>query len=254
MRAKKHLGQHFLKDQHYLSELVESVGVVNESSIVEIGPGLGHLTSKLINFNKRLFCIEKDAGLMGVLKNKFGNKIELILADALEFDWNALDAGEINTSKILIANLPYNISVPLIMRFLQYKIFFRQCVLIQKEVALRLSATFGSRDYGRISVLAQTFGNVKCCFDIPGNAFTPTTKVNSTFIILEQKESDIEFASFSNMLNECFAHRRKMIRGFVSEDIIKALSILGVPNTVRAEEVSVEQYQACYRVLRENKM
>lgn len=247
IKAKKHLGQHFLKDQFYLNKIIDHSQCAN-ACVIEIGPGQGHLTEHLLKNYNNVLAIEKDKELECHLRNKFAKEIKnatftLIINDALTWDF-----AQLPDPKVLIANLPYNISVPLIMQLLEHDAFQAQHILLQKEVAQRLCANHNTKSYGRISVLAQTFTNTQLHFHIPGSAFTPSTKVTSSFISLRSKPTsfNIDFVGFSHFLTQCFKHKRKMLRSFIDPKTINAFASIGIPLTMRAEQISVEQYQKCY--------
>ena len=250
IKAKKSLGQHFLNNNYYLYRIVSasSKKMFDVKHIIEIGPGTGLLTSLLLETGKNILCIEKDSSLYELLINKFGDNdnFQIINDDALEVNWSALKKD----NAILIANLPYNVSVPLIINYLENTdLFMQYCVLIQKEVAQRLAAKPNTKDYGRLAALAQVYCDVKIHFDIPGTAFSPRTKVTSSFITLTPKENvTVHFPTLSNMLQAVFNHRRKMVRstiGKTHQEIYEALLEEGVKPEARPEDITVSQFIAC---------
>lgn len=287
--ALKGLGQNFLSDMRFIAKIINAAGIDNNVNanngkdcvlkdnlekemtkskydcIVEIGPGMGVLTKRLLNFGLPVYVVEKDPRCVAYLKQMFlqendletdtdnvnifrggGNNLHIIHADALEFDFSSLPGK----NRILVANLPYNVSVPIILNYLaDTSLFKKYCVLIQKEVAERLVGKVNTRDYGRLAVLAQTFCNVKKNFDIPGNAFRPTTKVTSTFVTLTPKidisaekiafKAFSDFKALSSLVEKCFAYRRKMLRKSLAlyPDLIAKLKQLGIEDTKRAEQL-----------------
>lgn len=278
IRAKKSLGQHFLKNNHYLNRIISSsIQPISQSraahkmsdvkhfsdfdTIVEIGPGTGLLTDHLIKLNKQVICIEKDTSLAKLLTEKYSqnSNIQIIHADALYVNWKELNTPESNIeNSILIANLPYNVSVPLIIHYIQNTHLFKKySVLIQKEVAQRLAAKPDNKHYGRLAVLAQVYCDVKIHFDIPGNAFTPSTKVTSSFITiqpkpLDNKDIETDFNTLSNMLQIVFNHKRKMLRSTIGKThpaIFSALLEEGVQETARPENITLKQFINCTKKL-----
>jgi len=242
MFAKKSLGQNFLKDQRFLQKIFHSANLTeNTQTIVEIGPGMGALTKLLLQHKKPLYCIEKDQRLVEYLQKYFQgiNNLHIIHADALEFDFS-----QIPGKKILIANLPYNISVPLIINYLENtSLFEKYCVLIQKEVACRLAGKVGTADYGRLAVLSQAYCKVNKHFEIPGTAFQPTTKVTSTFITLEPLlNNNINFNKLSLIVEKAFSQRRKMLRGVLKKYPNLEPLFSEEEKTLRAEQISVEEF------------
>ena len=186
---KKYLGQHFLRDREILNKIALLKKIKNET-VVEIGPGKGALTEMIINQKPRkLIIIEKDKSLLPYLskiKNKNSKEIEIIIGDALSINYEELSKDKI----ILIANLPYNIASTLIIKLVKKSDIFKSMVLmVQKEVAERLSAKVSSKEYGRISVLMQTQSVIKKCFDVSPDKFFPKPNVFSTVIKIEIKRS-----------------------------------------------------------------
>nr|WP_156922612.1 16S rRNA (adenine(1518)-N(6)/adenine(1519)-N(6))-dimethyltransferase RsmA [Lebetimonas sp. JH292] len=204
MRAKKKFGQNFLKDKYYLEKIVEAMPNT-QNLIIEIGPGLGDLTEKLLE-KRKVTAIEIDKDLCEILKDKFPN-LNLICGDVLEF-WKKGSLAEENYD--LIANLPYYIATNIILKALKDKNAKNILVLIQKEVADKFSAKTGNRNYSSLAVLASSVAKVKKLFDIPPGAFVPAPKVTSSVILFEKfKESfNEEFAKF---LKIAFSNPRKTL-------------------------------------------
>jgi 16S rRNA (adenine1518-N6/adenine1519-N6)-dimethyltransferase len=223
---KKSLGQHFLKDPHYLRQIADAARLGPDDQVIEIGPGLGHLTNELATRSRRLIVIELDDRLILPLRETFAGmpNVEIVHGDALTFDYRAL-AG---TWKV-VANLPYYIATPLIQRLLDQRAAFTLLTLmIQKEVAERIAATPGGKEYGFLSVLVQYHAVPHIEFLVPSGAFTPRPKVDSAVITLMVRERPEFIAAsetlFQRVLAAAFGKRRKTLRN--------ALGALGIPREV----------------------
>nr|WP_228368723.1 16S rRNA (adenine(1518)-N(6)/adenine(1519)-N(6))-dimethyltransferase RsmA [Nautilia profundicola] len=204
MKAKKKFGQNFLKDKHYLEKIVQAMPKT-DNMVIEIGPGLGDLTEKLLE-KRRVTAYEIDKDLCEILKKKFPN-LNLKCGDVLEFWQETLE----NEKYDLIANLPYYIATNIILKALKDKNAKNILVLIQKEVADKFSAKAGDKNYSSLAILAQSVAKVKKLFDIPPGAFVPAPKVTSSVILFEKFENsfDEEFAKF---LKVAFANPRKTLK------------------------------------------
>ncbi len=194
IKAKKKYGQNFLKDKSYLQKIVESMPN-NENLVIEIGPGLGDLTEKLLE-KRRVLAFEIDKDLCEILKKKFP-ELNLKCGDVLDY-WQGSLADE---KYDLIANLPYYVATKIILNALKDKNAKNILVLIQKEVADKFSAKPGEKDYMSLAILAQSVANIKKLFDVPAAAFVPAPKVTSSVILFEKfKDSyDEDFAKFLKM-------------------------------------------------------
>lgn len=252
IHAKRSLGQNFLHDGMYLSRIVHAAKLLPQTDcIVEIGPGTGLLTSRLLEHGLPVYAIEKDTRCVEFLQQKFNNtNFHIINADALTYDFSTIPGKH----KMLIANLPYNISVPLILNYLSDRnAFEKYCVLVQKEVAGRLAGQVSTSDYGRLAVMSQTYCKITKHFDIPGNAFRPTTKVTSTFVTLQPYEDNntVDFQALSELVALCFAYRRKMLRVVLKEypNTLEAFISLGLPETIRAEQITKEQFLNVLKII-----
>jgi len=202
--AKKKFGQNFLKNQHYLEKIVEAMPK-SKNLVVEIGPGLGDLTEKLLE-KRRVSAYEIDKDLCEILKRKFP-KLNLKCGDVFDY-WNkTLENEEYD----LIANLPYYIATKIILKALKDKNAKNILVLIQKEVADKFCAKAKEKNYSSLAILAQSVANVKKLFNIPPKAFVPAPKVMSSVILFEKFKNsfDEEFAEF---LKVAFANPRKTLK------------------------------------------
>jgi len=230
IKAKKKFGQNFLKDRHYLAKIVESMPNT-DNLVVEIGPGLGDLTEKLLE-KRRVLAYEIDKDLCEILKEKFPN-LHLKCGDVLDY-WQDSLAEE---SYDLIANLPYYVATNIILRALKDKNAKNILVLIQKEVADKFSAKPNDKNYSSLAILAQSVAKVKKLFDIPPGAFVPAPKVTSSVILFEKFKSSYD-EGFAKFLKVAFANPRKTLKKNLSA-VYKKFNPkdFGLNETIRPHQV-----------------
>lgn len=250
----KRFGQNFIFDQKINKRIVSSAGDMVGKTIVEIGPGPGGLTLEILKKDiAKLYVVELDehwAKVWNKLKPKFIEKLEVIHCDALNFNINDISPD------IIISNLPYNISTQLLFKWLPEFHKYEQLILMfQKEVADRLYATHSTKNYGKLSVLCQWKSKVQKLFDLSPGCFFPRPKVKSTLVRFFPYKDDVDnlsyFISFSEMLTSLFSHRRKTVLKMLSKFLVDAEKILnefGYTHTVRAEEISVDDYTKIYAI------
>ncbi len=216
MRAKKSLGQNFLIDQNIINKIVNIVNI-KDKNILEIGPGTGNLTLEILKRKpKKIILIEKDNNLVDLLQNKFNRSVKIINEDVLKINESLLD-DQILT---VFGNLPYNISTEILSKWIlnlnQKKIWFNCLVLMfQKEVADRIISKFNTKDYGRLSILANWRLNIKKIFDIQPSCFQPKPKIQSSVLFFEPRKNFLKFKNPKNLekiTRAFFMHRRKMIK------------------------------------------
>ncbi|MBX7145729.1 MAG: 16S rRNA (adenine(1518)-N(6)/adenine(1519)-N(6))-dimethyltransferase RsmA [Alphaproteobacteria bacterium] len=246
---KSSLGQHFLFDPNLMDRIVKSAGNLNNSTIIEIGPGPGGLTRALLESPAHsIIAIEQDLRfkpVLELLKQKYPNKFDFILDDALKINLQTLG----QEPRLIIANLPYNIATILLINWLDYIRSFSQLILMfQKEVADRLVAKPGSKAYGRLSILVQWLADVDDIFDIAPGSFFPPPKVYSTVVRLTPL-SEPRFKAnpytLQNLTKTVFGQRRKMIRHSLRGLTNDAQSILhqaNIAETLRPEDLTLEQF------------
>ena len=215
-RAKKSLGQNFLIDQNIINKIVNTVNV-KDKSILEIGPGTGNLTLEILKRKpKKIILVEKDNNLVDLLKNRFDRSVKIINEDVLKINESLLD-DQILT---VFGNLPYNISTEILSKWIlnlsQKKIWFNCLVLMfQKEVADRIISKFNTKDYGRLSILANWRLKIKKIFDIQPSCFQPKPKIQSSVLFFEPRKNFLKFKNPKNLekiTRVFFMHRRKMIK------------------------------------------
>tara|TARA_B100000315_G_scaffold260525_1_gene322592 strand:- start:5545 stop:6354 length:810 start_codon:yes stop_codon:yes gene_type:complete len=227
----------------------------DNETFVEVGPGHGILTKPLAERAQHVLAIEIDASLVTALQNRLGtySNLQIIHADALSFDYAKIP-GKI----AVVANLPYNISTPLLFQFLDLrKKVTRLTLMFQKELADRITASPGTKAYGQLSVVTQLFTETKMGFAVPPTAFIPPPKVNSAVICLQvRSEPKISVGNesyFRDIVRQAFAYRRKTLLGALcqggldKQDVINALSMSQISPTRRAETLAIEEFAALTR-------
>ncbi len=250
IRAKKSLGQNFLRDPHYLSRIADAARVGPGDQVLEIGPGLGHLTTVLTQRARKVLAIEVDDRLIPQLQNEFGNilNFELLHADALEYDYETL-TGRWK----VVANLPYYISTPIIQKLIvRPEKFISLTLMLQKEVAERIASPPGGKEYGYLSVLVQYYTVPRMEFKVPPGAFTPRPEVDSIVITLTLRDRPAvmvrDEAFFFRVIKAAFSQRRKTLRNSLKqlvapkEKMDAVLNSTGIDLARRAETLTVEEF------------
>lgn len=248
LKAKKSLGQNFLTDPNILQRIVEGAGSLKARTVIEVGPGPGGLTREIIKHPcSHLFLIEQDTRCvpyLEALQAHFQGNMTIINDDALKLPLHLFGP----TPRLIIANLPYNISVPLLLQWLQHLDDFESLTLMfQKEVAARLTAAPNTSDYGRLSVMCQWKAHIKKLFDIPPGAFLPPPKVTSTVVHLTPRlqRAEISWKALEQITKAAFSQRRKMLRSSLKSltpaphELLEAAHI--EPER-RAESLTLEEF------------
>lgn len=247
--AKKRFGQHFLLDLNLTRRIARAAAPLNEGTVIEVGPGPGGLTrALLLEGAASVVAVELDRRAIGALREleaAADGHLALVEADALQVEPAALGPAP----RRIVANLPYNVSTPLLVRWLHAADELTDMVLMfQKEVVDRLVASPRSKDYGRLSVLAQHVCDVRRLFDIPASAFVPPPKVVSSVARLTPRPAADRLADLrplERLTAAAFGQRRKMLRGSLAGlfgDPTAVLTELGLSPTARAEELSVADF------------
>jgi 16S rRNA (adenine1518-N6/adenine1519-N6)-dimethyltransferase len=216
IKAKKSLGQNFLIDRNIIDKISNIIDIENEY-ILEVGPGTGNLTAALINKNpKKIIVIEKDKKLADFLHKEFNEKLKIINDDILKIDENYLNTEPL----IVFGNLPYNISTEILCKWIlnlqSNKLWFSCLILMfQKEVADRIISKFNSKNYGRLSILANWRLDIEKICDIKPSSFSPRPKIDSTLLFFKHKKKFFKLKDAKNLekiTRIFFMHRRKMIK------------------------------------------
>ncbi len=249
-KHKHSLGQNFLKDKKVLTNIIDSVDVQEDDLIIEIGPGQGALTRYLKLFHANLICFEIDIRVKKYLDNFVDDKTKIIYQDFMKVDLDKV-LKDIKYNKLyVISNLPYYITTPIIEKVSNANIDVEAMVLmVQNEVALRLSAKPGTKDYGAITVLLNYLYDVERLFFVSKYAFDPVPKVDSAVIKLSKKKNKLvveKYDLFVKLVRDSFRMKRKNIRNnlkMYNLDVIKSvLSDYNLDLSVRAEEIPLECY------------
>ena len=272
-QIKPKMGQHFLASEDLAERIVDALGDVSESTVLEIGPGKGIMTSLLAKRARRLIAVELDRVLAAQLRLKFGmyRNVEIIEGDVLAVDIDSLFGPKPGLGRPgieikpqpakVVGNLPYYITSDILLRLFQFSKYFESIVImVQKEVADRIAAEPGGRDFGMLSATAQLYARVEKLFTLPPAAFSPPPKVHSTVLRLDidpqQEKLGVAGDGFIDFLRFSFGQKRKTLWNNLKEHypetrLKEALAEAHVKPTARAETLSLEQSAAVYRALRE---
>lgn len=247
-RARKRFGQHFLHDPAVIARIVDAVGLRPGDAAVEIGPGHGALTARLLAAAGQLDAIEIDRDLSAALQARFAREPGWVLhqTDALEVDWPAL-AGARGGRLRIIGNLPYNISTPLLFHLLRSaEAIADMHFMLQKEVVERIVARPGSREYGRLTVMLAPRVTATRLFDVGAGAFTPAPRVNSAVVRLLVTGTPPVWAHaplYGEIVTAAFGQRRKTLRNALRRHLSsEAIAALGIDPGARAETLSPERF------------
>ena len=250
----KGFGQNFLTDKNILEKIVELSKVDKDVSVIEIGPGFGVLTKFLLEKAKKVISIEIDQRLKNVLEytlNDYKN-FELIISDALKLDFNKLIEEKIETKRVvLVANLPYYVTTPIITKVLESNLNLESItIMVQKEVAQRLIADENSKDNSSISLFVKYYADITYGFDVSRNVFVPSPNVDSAVVYMKLKKERFEYEkTMFNIIKNGIEHRRKTIlnsfckRNIEKEKIIKVFEKLNIKPNLRAEKLSLKDFQ-----------
>ena len=252
LKAKKSLGQNFLSDDNILNKIANSINTDNDL-IIEIGPGMGALTKKLINKNSYVIAYEIDERTKPYLLPLENEKTKIIYNDFLKTNLND-DIKDYTYNKLyIIANIPYYITTPIIEHIIESKIEVESMVLlVQKEVAERFSAKPKTKDYGSLTVYLNTYFKVDKLFDVKNTCFNPVPKVDSAVVKFTKKNDiyDIDSVKFSKFIKECFSMKRKTLRNNLKNydfNLIKNVLIeMEYNENVRAEEIDLDTFIKIY--------
>jgi 16S rRNA (adenine1518-N6/adenine1519-N6)-dimethyltransferase len=266
IRPDKSLGQHFLIDKAPINSMLLAAGLEPDDEVLEIGPGLGVLTVKLCENAKKVVAVEKDRDFIPVLKDitrQFKN-ICVINEDVLKLNIEKLRESQFTSAFKVIANLPYYITSPIIMKIIQNRHLIKVAVImIQKEVAQRLTALPGKKDYGILSIAVQLYANVDIICEVGSEAFMPPPKVNSAVVrIVPEQEPRVKIedeAFYFKVVEAAFGERRKTIKNSLKRRLTlpylpkgaieKALSAAGIDPLRRGETLSIEEYAVLSRAI-----
>lgn len=248
MHLKKHLSQHILIAEPTAEKIVRTLAPAKNDVVLEIGPGTGNLTRHLARYAGKVIAVEKDPEMIKQLHvscSTFQN-VEIIQADFLKLDLTST-LQHLNTQTLFCGNLPYNISTPILFKLKDNrKIFSRGVIMIQKEVAQRLTAKAGNKDYGILSIMMRVSARMEKCFNVSAKSFVPPPKVTSSVVKIEFPEKEpyhIENKGlFDRIVKSSFGKRRKMIRNSIPREYLPALKDAKISETNRPEELSIDDF------------
>ena len=248
---RKNLGQHFLNDERILQRIVDALELRGDETVVEIGPGRGGLTKLLVPVSKRLVLIEYDRMLAARLREKYATtpSVTVVQADVLTVDLGEVAGGPF----VLIGNVPYYITTPILFHALEPRRPDRAVYLVQREVADRIAAEPGSREYGALSVNVQGFAHARKLFRVAPGSFDPPPKVESAVVRIDPRDDPVVDASgekrFRRFVQDAFGMRRKqmrrVVRSLLNLDAESAEAVLqraGIDPTARPETLSPSQF------------
>jgi 16S rRNA (adenine1518-N6/adenine1519-N6)-dimethyltransferase len=272
-QTKPKMGQHFLASEDLAARVVDTLGNVSQSTVLEIGPGRGIMTSLLAKRARRLIAVELDRVLAAQLRLKFGmaRNVEIIEADVLAIDFDSLFGPKPGLSQPgidlkpqpvkVVGNLPYYITSDILLRLFEFSKYFDSIVImVQREVADRIAAEPGGRDYGVLSATAQLYARVENLFTLPPGAFVPPPKVHSSVLRLtidpQQEKLGVAGDGFIDFLRLSFGQKRKTLWNnlktkYEGAELKRALAEAKVKPTARAETLTLEESAAIYSALRD---
>ena len=249
LKPKKKLGQNFLHDKNIISSIVNKANIEDED-IIEIGPGPGILTESILNNKARsLLAIEKDDSFevnLKKIRSNYRDNFDYLINDIIDFDFKKLTKKNYK----FVSNLPYNISVPFILKMIRIRkiIPWKEMILmVQKEVAERITAKINTKNYGRLSIMVNLNNDVKKLLTVKPSSFIPRPKVDSTVIKISPKNKDININTeiFENIVKTCFSQRRKKVKNNLDQLNINTISLLELSNIdpdIRAENIDIEGF------------
>lgn len=261
IKANKNLGQNFLVSSDAINQIVNSGEIEKDDLIIEIGPGLGTLTKELLERAKKVICVELDNKMVEILNERFSlyDNLEILNQDILKTDLKEIIKKEKNQNNIkdvkIIANLPYYITTPIIMKLLEEKLDLKSItVMIQKEVAERLIATPGEKNTGAITYTVYYYAEAKKIAEVPNTSFIPEPEVTSEVIRLDiRKNPPVETKNIEMMfkiIKNAFMQRRKTLLNSLTntkifknkEEGTKILKTLNLNENIRAEELTLKKF------------
>ena len=244
--AKRSLGQNFLVDGSVIASIVDALDPREDDVVIEIGPGRGALTEKLVERGAAIYAFELDTELARELKERFGAvpSIDVFEADALQIDFPKIADGR---KLKLVANLPYNVSTAILQRLFVSADVFEECVLMfQREVVERIAAKPGTKECGFLSVLTQAYFDVEKLFDVPPEAFRPVPKVwSSVARLVPRHDQPFDAKALEAIVSASFAQKRKTILNNLKNVLADADRVLiecGIDPKRRAETLTLDEW------------
>lgn len=258
-RAKKRLGQNFLVDQLIIERIVNSIHPEKNDSIIEIGPGLGALTRPILDEVNQLDVIELDRDIIPKLQLNcsFSPALTIHEMDVLKFDFTSFQSKLSTGNKLrVIGNLPYNISTPVLFHLLKHRHVIQDMhFMLQKEVVDRITSPSGTKIYGRLSVMIQSYFDVTPLFLVPPHSFEPAPKVESAILKLEpishKPDETPDYQILEELVRTAFSQRRKTLKNTLKDlCTLDQLDKAGIDPSQRAETVPMEAFIQLHRLLK----
>ena len=237
-KARKRFGQNFLNDRQVIERIISTISPKKKDDIVEIGPGKGAITFPLLGQLNKLNVIEIDRDLTALLQSSQNTKLIIHEANALSFDFS-----QISNNLRVVGNLPYNISSPLLFNLLSQKDnIIDMTFMLQKEVVDRIVAKNNCKDFGRLSVMMQSFFDVELIFTVPKESFNPQPKIESAVVYLKTKQKPLidDIKLLEKVVKICFSQRRKTLKNCLKSYLDQKQTEIDLSQ--RAEMLSVENF------------
>lgn len=244
IRPIKNLGQNYLTDPNIIRKFVDAVEIGKQDKIVEIGPGKGAITGELYKKTRNIIAVEYDRRVINSLRNMFP-EMKIVNTDILKPDIDKLTDGD---RAKFVGNIPFNLTSPILFKLMENRKFVSDVIfIVQHEVAKRITSINGSKDYGILSVILNYLYDVKYCFKISRNSFTPKPNVDSAVIHLHSKPESllrVDFDTFVKVVKSAFGNRRKTLKNSLSNSIFSDcdLSVINFNLDLRAEQLTVEDF------------
>lgn len=275
IRAKKGFGQNFLTDLNILTGIVDAAEITKNDNVIEIGPGLGALTEQLAKSAGEVLALEIDSDLLPILADVLSpyDNVKVLNQDVLKANLPELIQNEFTDPKKpikVVANLPYYITSPILMGLLSSPVHWDAiCVMMQKEVAERLTAKVGTKEYGSLTLAVEYSMTARLAFGVSRHSFVPAPNVDSAIVVLEPRKNALAIQPFNrqklfNFIKACFAHRRKNLwnnlKSIVGKDKAKqemvkeVLNQLHIATTDRPETLTLEQFICLANALHEHEL
>jgi 16S rRNA (adenine1518-N6/adenine1519-N6)-dimethyltransferase len=263
LAPRKRWGQHFLVDRNILNKIVQTAQIGKEDTVLEVGPGLGEMTLALARQARKVIAIEIDPKLVEILRNKTATSpnVTVIGRDILKVDFKEIVDRDCHSIKV-VANLPYQISTPLLFRFMESRDLFSSLTLmVQKEVAERMVAVPGGKEYGPLSIFVQLFSELSIRFFVKPSAFFPPPNVTSAVIHITWKERPMVGSEdeewFRRVVRGCLGYRRKTLinalkhsRLPLPEDAEGRMEEIGIDSRRRPETLTIEEFVGLAKALK----
>lgn len=254
IRPKQSLGQNFLRDDNISRKIIAAVDPQQRDVVLEIGPGEGALTKHLAPLCDKLIAVDIDSRVIERMKMMFGAEIEILHGDVLETDFGAIRERRRGDLLRIVGNIPYNITSPILFHILDNRQHIADATLMmQREVARRLVAKPGTKEYGILTVSCQIFADVKMLFDVSPNCFFPAPTVTSTVVQLRMLPAPrfplADEQQFRRMVRGVFGKRRKTLRNSLAYVVDPVPVVTGFDLSKRPEQLSVEELSALANAL-----